>query len=236
MPYLHHLDHQGYHYYFHYTLNDYPKLIEPRLPDVRLRIETFQRLSEQLGSTKVVWRYDPIVISQQTTVDYHLECFNRLAGKLNGYTDQVIISLLQVYPKIQGRLQQLETVSGLKVTDIRDECYRNDLKRLITGLVGIARENKLEINSCAEVLNIEEYGIKPGSCVDGERIEAILGRRISVRRDRSQRPHCRCLQAVDMGTYDMCQLYCCYCYANRSEQAVIRKTARYNPEAPVLGE
>jgi len=236
MPYLRELDRRGYRYYFHYTLNDYPAFLEPRVPILRQRTETFRRLSEELGPRRVVWRYDPIVISQETTIDYHLERFSRLAEELKGYTDQAIISLLQIYPKVQKRLQRLEAVSGFRVIDIRDERYRDDLERLLSGLAGIARENGLEITSCAEVLNIERYGIKPGSCVDGERIAALLGRRLPVGRDRSQRPHCRCLQAVDMGTYDMCRFHCYYCYANRSERAVDRKTARYRPEAPTLGE
>jgi len=236
MPYLPELDCRGYHYYFHYTLNDYPTFIEPQVSDLRFRIETFQRLSEQLGPGKVVWRYDPILVSQKTDVDYHLERFHRLAEALKGYTDQVIISLLQIYPKVRKRLWQLQAIAGLKVIDIREERYRDDLERLLTGLAEIARSNKLMIVSCAEILDIEKYGINPGSCVDGERIAAILGRRLQVKRDRSQRPRCRCLQAVDMGTYDMCQFHCCYCYANRSEQAVKRKTARFCPEAPVLGE
>lgn len=234
LPCLDRLDHIGYRYYFHFTLNDYPQVIEPRVPPVKARVDLFQRLSGRVGPEKVIWRYDPIIISNLTPVDYHLERFGRLAEKLSGQTDQVIISLLQVYEKVKARFLQLEASHGLKVVDIRAEEQRGVLQKLVSGLSKIARENGMRIVSCAELLDLREYGIEPGSCVDLERINRIFGLSLQVKRDKSQRPNCNCAQAVDMGVYDTCKFNCCYCYATRSEQAVWRKLERYNVEGEAL--
>ena len=65
-------------YYFQFTLNDYDtERIEPNVPPVAARIETFRKLSERLGRDRVVWRFDPLILTGATgsdmvaTVDYH---------------------------------------------------------------------------------------------------------------------------------------------------------------------
>ena len=71
---------QDYKYYFQFTLTGYGKEIEPALPDKRTElIPTFIRLSEKIGKEKVIWRYDPILISKRYTADYHLKAFEEIA-------------------------------------------------------------------------------------------------------------------------------------------------------------
>lgn len=236
LPHLGRMTSMGYRYYFHYTLNNYPALFEPGLPPVRQRVALFQQLSRELGPEKVIWRYDPVIISNRTPVSQHLENFTVLAESLRGYTDQVIISLLQVYAKVGGRLQRLQAQHGLEVIDIRDQPYREDLKRLASGLSETARANRMLITSCAERCDLREYGIEPGACVDRTRIQRLFGVNLPTGRDKSQRPYCRCAPAVDLGVYDTCKFNCCYCYATRSERAVLRKIAGYDVNGVALGE
>lgn len=62
-----------YHYYFQFTLTGYGNDIEPYLPDKREQmIPIFQRLSSMIGKEKVIWRYDPIVITDKYSVEYHI--------------------------------------------------------------------------------------------------------------------------------------------------------------------
>ncbi len=83
LKYLDILDSFGYPYLFQFTLNDYPPLLEPKMPVLSHRIETFQILSEKIGKDKVIWRYDPILISNVTPISYHAERFYELAEILS---------------------------------------------------------------------------------------------------------------------------------------------------------
>lgn len=236
LPHLEWLTALGYRYYFHYTLNHYPALIEPRVPSLGQRIKLFQQLSRKLGPERVIWRYDPVIVSNQTPVNDHLTRFALLAESLRGYTDHVIISLLSFYAKVGERLKRLAAQHGLEVRDIRDERYRQDLEQLARGLSEIARSSGMRITSCAEVCDLRDYGIEAGACVDRDRIERLFGIQLPAGRDKSQRANCRCAPAVDMGTYDTCKFNCCYCYATRSETAVLRKAAAYELHGEALAE
>ena len=54
----------GYAYYFQFTLNGYGPEIEPNLPGVAERLATFRALAEKIGPERVLWRYDPILLSR----------------------------------------------------------------------------------------------------------------------------------------------------------------------------
>ena len=68
IPYLKELDDRGIHYYFHFTLNDYEQEgFEPNVPPLRERIETFKSLSGRIGKEKVIWRFDPLIVTPTLT-------------------------------------------------------------------------------------------------------------------------------------------------------------------------
>jgi hypothetical protein len=94
---------EPYPYYVQFTLNPYGPPFEPGLPDLERRIGAFRELSRRLGRFRVVWRYDPVVLSPRTPVQYHLEQFGRLAGALCGYTDKCIISFMAPSATISRR-------------------------------------------------------------------------------------------------------------------------------------
>lgn len=91
-PYLPLLDEIGYHYYFHYTITGYPRVLESATLHPLKAIERFILLSEQIGKEKVIWRYDPILLCDLLPVDEHIRLFSKIAGLLAGYTERVIIS------------------------------------------------------------------------------------------------------------------------------------------------
>jgi hypothetical protein len=64
------LDQLGLNYYFQFTLNDYENEgFEPKVAPLESRIKTFIRLSETIGKEKVIWRSDPLLLTQQLTVN-----------------------------------------------------------------------------------------------------------------------------------------------------------------------
>ena len=112
MPYLHILDEMGIHYYFQVTLNDYTKDgFEPNVPSVEERIETFKRLSDNIGKEKVIWRFDPLIITPTIGPRELLTRIWHIGNKLKGYTDKLVFSFVDVkaYRKVQNNLVK-ETV------------------------------------------------------------------------------------------------------------------------------
>ena len=82
--------------------------MEPNLPHKReVLIPTFQRLSEQIGKERVIWRYDPIFLSDRYTVEYHIKAFEEIAASLAGYTDKVVISFMDFYKKTMRNTRTL---------------------------------------------------------------------------------------------------------------------------------
>src|SRR5512135_950390 len=65
-PFLKELDVRGVRYYFQFTLLDNPRSIDPKTPPAESALQTFRALSEQVGPARVIWRYDPLVLSQIT--------------------------------------------------------------------------------------------------------------------------------------------------------------------------
>lgn len=97
-----------YMYYFQFTLTGYGRDVEPNLSHKReALIPTFQRLSEQIGKERVIWRYDPIFLSDRYTVEYHIKAFEEIAASLAGYTDKVVISFIDFYKKTMRNTRTL---------------------------------------------------------------------------------------------------------------------------------
>ena len=216
---------QDYAYYFQFTLTGYGKDIEPNLPSKREElIPTFQRLSEIIGKDKVIWRYDPILVNERYTAEYHLKAFEEIASKLAGYTEKVIISFVDLYAKTKRNTRNL---------DIR-QLTNDEMISLAGQLAQIASKNKLKIESCAEQINLQDVGISHGSCIDRGLIEKLLGCKLICEKDKNQRPECGCFESVEVGTYNTCLNGCKYCYANFNNDTVKENIKHYNPDSPLL--
>lgn len=210
-------------YYFQYTLTGYGTSIEPNIPHKsKVMIDEVKRLSSYIGSNKVIWRYDPIFFTHLFTPDYHLRAFATIAKELKGFTNKCVISLVDVYPKIKSTLQSLGTMV----------LSENDLNIFLNELVSIANKNNIELCSCATNLNHE--GIKANSCIDKELIESIIGYKIGVTKDKSQRKECGCISSIDIGTYNTCTNGCLYCYANKNKELTLSNNKKYDPNSTIL--
>jgi hypothetical protein len=217
-PLLCHLDElesRGYRYYFQFTLNPYDSIFEPGLPPLMERIATFHELAARLGARRVIWRYDPVILSNLTPVAWHLERAGELAGALRGSTERLTISFLDFYGRMGKRLQRLGEGQGVVCRDLVVPEAAGEVELLAAGLGRIAAARGLRVVSCSEELDLDRFGIGHGSCIDGELIRELRGDAATFPRDRNQRPACRCAASVDMGRYDSCGYRCVYCYARR---------------------
>lgn len=96
-PMIHKLDLlNDYMYYFQFTLNAYHNDFEANLPALDDRIHTFQALSERIGRQRVIWRYDPVILNSQYSINWHTERFAYIANQLSDYTEK-LPSVLLIY-------------------------------------------------------------------------------------------------------------------------------------------
>jgi len=225
-PLLEHLDEieRKFPFYFQYTLNPYGRDIEPALPDIDKRIETFRTLSEKLGAHRVVRRYDPILLTEKYTVDWHIERFEYLAEQLRGCQETCVFSFVDIYDKVKNNVKG----TGLRA------CDEAEMQTLAEAFARIARENGFELRTCAETIDLDALGIKHGCCVDGQLIERLTGCELTAKKDPNQRGECGCLESVDIGQYNTCRHGCRYCYANFNPQSVKTFSERHDPASPFL--
>jgi hypothetical protein len=204
------LDNRGYGFYVMVTVNSYPAVLEPNLPPALEVIGTIRELAGRIGNEKVIWRYDPVFLSNLTDFEFHRRNFAELAARLSGTVNRVIVSVYDEYAKAERRLSVLEQSGMLK----RLPHCSPELRGLLSELALIAGKEGMEIQSCAE--NLEDCGIKQGACIDGEYLAKIFGLE-NPGKDRGQkRPGCLCVKSVDIGSYGNCPAGCVYCYGLRA--------------------
>ncbi len=224
MDQLEQLDRMGYSYYFQFTLTPYGKEIEPNLRDKSDILATFRQLSDRLGKHRVLWRYDPIILNETYTMDYHRQQFAYLCRELDGYTEICTISFVDLYSKLSKRVKEHVVM----------EIAAEEMHRMASELVQLAKPYHIELRACCETINLSVDGIKPAACIDKEVMERVCGHSITVKKDKRQRIGCGCIQSVDIGAYNTCRNGCVYCYANHSEASIIKNCERHDPKSPIL--
>lgn len=213
-----------YPFYFQFTLTAYQAEIEPHLPSIEKRIAIFKQLAEQIGASRIIWRYDPILMNAHYTIDYHVKYFTKIAAALHGYTDTCVISFIDEYRHIRRSLNE---------KDIRPLSPERILP--LCGLLSeISAEYGLKLQTCAEEIDLSSSHITHGACIDKARIERMTGRLLSAKQDKNQRAACHCIESIDIGTYDTCPFGCVYCYATTSTQKVLTNKRLHNTYSPKL--
>jgi hypothetical protein len=230
-PYLDELDELGYRYYFHYTLLDYPHAIDQWPPPLSQRLRTFRALAERIGPERVIWRYDPIIFSQATPPEFHLETYRRLVQRLRGSTQRCVISVLTVYEKLKKRVQEMAKLGAvLTPVDVSQPWFG----ALMSEIAALAADNHMQIASCAMEIDLVQYGIRSGKCVDDDYIETMFGLKVNPNKDPGQRKACGCVVSKDIGMYNSCLFGCRYCYATGSFERARRNYVAHNPASPSL--
>ena len=247
MENLSYFDTRKIKYYFQFTLNDYDKeILEPGLPKLNGRIETFQRLSEKIGKEKVIWRFDPLIKTDITSFDDLIERIMKIADKIVTFTDKLVFSFVEIelYRKVKRAFSSRKDIFSLT-----PEKYQATLEEKIDvakKLSSIIPELKklnpdFQIASCADSIDYSIYGIMPNRCIDDELLLKIsddaelhqflrpsLFRDEYYLKDRGQRKNCGCILSCDIVAYDSCPHFCLYCYANSSREAVLNKIKPFN--------
>jgi hypothetical protein len=227
LPYLSEVEAMGFSYYFQFTLNDYgAEGLEPRVPPLDERLETFRRLADRIGPERVVWRFDPLVLTDRVTTEVLLERIDHLAGLLQGYTRRLVVSFVDIkrYRAVRRRLDRFG--AGTR------EFTAEEMHFFAERLVALNAAWGLELAACAEKGELE--GIAKSRCVDGHLLASCFGNDAelmnflgggslfpgdapvsSLLKHRGQRKACGCIVSKDIGMYGTCRHGCLYCYACR---------------------
>ncbi|MEI6846485.1 MAG: DUF1848 domain-containing protein [Chlorobiaceae bacterium] len=224
ITYLPQIDSMGYKYYFLFTLTSYDKSVELNVDKKKKILDVFKRLSDTVGKEKVIWRYDPILLTSVFDKDYHYKWFEYLAQNLSGYTDECIISFLSFYNKVKRNMRDIDCLlPEMPMIELFAECFSE-----------ISRKQSISLFTCSHEFDLNKYGIGHAKCVDDQIIEKITGHILNLTKDKSQREECGCVESKDIGIYNSCTHGCLYCYANCNEEKVAFNISGYDPYSSML--
>lgn len=181
LPYLHELDERGIHYYFQVTLNDYEaEGFEPNVGSLEHRIQVFKELSDKIGPGRVIWRFDPLILTDSLSPRQLLTKVYHVGNQLKGYTNKLVFSFIDVkdYRKVQNNL--IKETSFFSRDNVEDaEPTGNKLEELADGLAKIRDHWKnegweIELATCGEAVDLDKYHIEHNNCIDGELMERLF--------------------------------------------------------------
>lgn len=216
LPVLRRLFDDGQRFLCHYTINGFPRALEPRTIAANRATEIAREIAGFYGSQCVSWRYDPILLTSATPPDWHLGNFSHIADALAGATKRCYFSFPCMYAKTRRNLKTVEQETEVRTWSIAQGDFEEEtLQYLIRRLAKIADERGIKMYSCCGVRWVsEEIPIYNSHCVDWPLLQSMrreedggLVKRHPTRKD------CGCYKSVDIGRYDTCTHGCKYCYA-----------------------
>ena len=229
--------------------------MERGVPPLQDRIDTFKRLVDRLGFGKVIWRFDPLILTDQISVDDLLAKAKNIGDQLKGYAEKMVFSYadIRTYRKVQSNLER----NDIKFREFEEE----DMHYIAKHLAALNSNWGYTLATCGEKINLEQYGIEHNKCVDDdlmikyfsedERLMDFLGVKVirgdlfnpqttiiknKKNKDKGQRAFCGCIVSKDIGEYNTCPHLCEYCYANTSKETALKNWQRHkdNPNAETI--
>ncbi len=202
----------GKNHYINYTINDYPRELEPNKPRLQRVLNLVDFLYDRYGEKYILWRFDPIIVTNITPIEYVIEKFYKLCKILSGKTNFCITSFVDLYSKVVRRIKQQ---GKFQIVDLDF----NSRVELLQTFQKIALEHKIEIRLCCENDLSKFLCIEPASCVDPSRFPEY---RDSYLMRAPTRKGCTCWKSVDLGFYNSCLFDCTYCYSNISRKSSLK--------------
>lgn len=236
------LEDSNRNFYFQFTLNDYESdKLERYVPKLEKRIEAFVELADRVGKDKVIWRCDPLILSDSIDVPELLGRIERIGDRLKDHTSKLVFSFadIAVYKKVQSNLR----AANYKYIEFTPET----MTAVARGIQKLNEKWKLQIATCCEQIELEAFGVAHNKCIDDElmiklfrtddRLMAFLGvssqqgelfssttqAKSGAPKDKGQRKACGCIASKDIGEYNTCPHGCVYCYANTSIEIARRQ-------------
>lgn len=228
-PMLKYLDElkEKYNMFWFVTITPYGEDIEPNVPSLDKVISDFKVLSLKLGKNTVALRYDPIFFSEEWTIEKHIRSFEYILKELEGYTEDVTISFLDMYEKVKKNAPNIRPPRPDEEQVIAKEFAR------------IGEKYNMTIHGCCENPNLKDLGIDISGCMSKEIVEKAINMKLNTPKNLSKRLNdgkqtCNCVMGNDIGAYNSCMHLCTYCYANLDKELVKQNYKKHNPNSPFL--
>ncbi len=253
---LEYLKEKGINCYVQFTLNDYEtEGLEKGVPPLSKRIDTFKSLVERLGVGKVIWRFDPLILTDKINVDTLLRKIQRIGNELQGYTEKLVFSFADIaaYKKVKANLE----LNSVRYKEFSDR----GMLQFAEGLQRLNEKWGYTLATCGERIDLSRFGVEHNKCIDDDLMikffsedkvlmdflgveiqdtDLFSGERTIIKKknnkDKGQRQYCGCIVSKDIGEYNTCAHLCEYCYANSSKELALRnlQTHRSNPLADTI--
>ncbi len=220
-PFLKHLPQleDNYRFYFHFTITGLPKSLEALTPKITTAIDTFRFLAQRYSPDHVLWRFDPIILANKTSVDYYMRAFAYLTEQLEGFTKRCCFSFVQDnYKKVKRQFDLLASSSDFKLLSAPFE----EKKKLLDFMIRIADKKNIRLYSCCQDHHILPP-IQKAHCIDKDLLADLYPEINFNIKKAASRKECGCYKSIDIGRYDTCPHGCIYCYANNN----LKKAQQY---------
>lgn len=219
----------GYKFYFNYTVTGLPGIFECNTAGRETAIEALKELSKRYSPKHINWRYDPIIISDTTDYDFHIQNFKALASELEGYVERCYFSYVVRYGKVKTNFEKFQSKHGVNIKN-PDNNFRI---KLANELADIARKHGIKMHSCCGDYLLNQK-IEKAHCIDGRLVEELFNTRFS-HAQKPTRAECGCTESVDIGAYDTCPHGCIYCYANMNKEIAEARFRAHDSNSAFLG-
>lgn len=221
LPRLHEIT-DRFNSYCYYTITAYGRDIEPGVPSVEESMRTLADLAGVVGKQRIAWRYDPVLLTKEYTVERHLKTFEHMARTLAPYIDRCIFSFVEIYEKVKFNMPEL-----IMLTE-------ESMDELARGMGEIASRYGIRLQACGTDKDFSRYGISPSGCMTLDILGSANHVTFRTLKHRGMRHGCHCMEARDIGAYDSCPNGCKYCYANKDPRKAAENFKSHNPESPLL--
>ena len=212
-----------FHIFCYYTITAFDSDMEPNVPSIDDSIDTLIKLSKMVGSRRVAWRFDPILLTQKYTKEYLISEFEYIASKINKYIAFAEFSFIDLYDHITDRIPDL-----LMLTD-------DDKYDIAKSLSEIAKKYNIHLQTCGKAPDYSALGIGKSACVTPQILE-MANPDIQFKHIKCNgiREGCGCMSRRDIGEYNTCLNGCKYCYANTKTDQILPNYKAHDKNSPIL--
>lgn len=220
-PYLDIIKDFGQFWYI--TITGFDNDLEPNVPKIDQVIEDFKYLSNKIGKNSIGLRYTPIIIDNKYTLKRHIDTFEYIVSKLDGYTNLVAYGFLDIYPKLAKNHPELKDTDDLTKIEITK------------AFLAIAKSHNMNLRLCSKEKWLKDYGVDVDGCMRLIDYENSISNKLEIKKKMEARKgYCNCYLSNDIGMYNTCPHLCKYCYANGNIKLVLDNYKKHDENSPLL--
>ena len=213
--------------FFHFTITGVSKDIELNTPDYRYAVRDLIYLSRRYSPDHIVWRFDPIVLTDRLPFEYYEDNFLKCLDKVRGHVKKCYISFVHPYKKV---LVNFDRYTDQKLQDPPPE----EKKAYAERLACLAEKCGIKLFACCNDYLLSD-NVHKGSCINANHLAWLFDDTSIQAKPAPTRDDCACTRSIDIGTYETCPHGCLYCYANSNKDKAVLAHNRQKIEWNGLG-